>query len=69
MMPKMDGYNVCRMLKFDPKFKSIPIMILTAKSNEKDQAIGKEIAADAYMLKPFDTMELREEVKRLLKVS
>ena len=66
MLPKMDGFKVCRMLKFDQKFKSIPIILLSAKSSERDLEMGKEVGADAYLTKPFRTQELLKVIKDLL---
>ena len=66
MLPKLDGYKVARMLKFDEKFSHIPIIMLTAKIQEKDRKTGLEMGADAYVTKPFDTMQLLEKVKEVL---
>lgn len=62
MLPKLDGYKVCRLLKFDERYKHIPILMLTAKTQEKDKALGKEIGADEYITKPFEMDELMEKV-------
>ena len=67
MLPKLDGYKVCRMLKFDEKYKLIPIILLTARTNESDIELGKEVRADAYLTKPFDADLLLAKVKDLLK--
>lgn len=66
MMPKLDGYQVCRMLKFDVKYKHIPIIMLTAKTQEKDKNMGLEVGADAYFTKPFDPHLLLEKISELL---
>jgi two-component system alkaline phosphatase synthesis response regulator PhoP len=63
MLPKLDGYKVCRLLKFDERYKHIPILMLTAKVQEKDRILGKETGADEYMTKPFDIDKLMEKVK------
>jgi len=63
MLPKLDGYKVCRLLKFDERYKHIPILMLTAKTQEKDKLLGKETGADEYMTKPFDIDKLLEKVK------
>ncbi|OGP88793.1 MAG: hypothetical protein A2156_07280 [Deltaproteobacteria bacterium RBG_16_48_10] len=63
MLPKLDGYKVCRLLKFDERYKHIPILMLTAKAQEKDRILGKETGADEYMTKPFDIDKLMEKVK------
>jgi two-component system alkaline phosphatase synthesis response regulator PhoP len=63
MLPKLDGYKVCRLLKFDERYKHIPVLMLTAKTQEKDRLLGKETGADEYMTKPFDIDKLLERVK------
>jgi len=67
MLPKLDGYKVCRLLKFDERYRNIPILMLTAKTQEKDKTIGMETGADEYITKPFDMDELLEKVKAYLK--
>ncbi len=67
MLPKIDGYKVCRMLKFDEKYKKIPIILFTARAQESDQKIGKEVGADAYVTKPFDPKVLLDKIGELLK--
>jgi DNA-binding response OmpR family regulator len=66
MLPKLDGYKVCRLLKFDEQFKHIPILMLTAKTQEKDKILGVETGADEYITKPFDIDELIGKVKAYL---
>ena len=66
MLPKLDGYKVCRLLKFDERYKHIPILMLTAKTQEKDKILGKETGADEYITKPFDIDELMKKVKAYL---
>ena len=66
MLPKMDGYKIARMLKFDENFKHIPIIMLTAKVQEKDRQTGMEMGADDYITKPFDTAGLLDKVKEVL---
>ncbi len=66
MMPRMDGFQVCRLLKFDEKYKKIPIMMLTSRGQESDKSLGKEVSADAYLPKPYEINVLLKEVKRLL---
>jgi len=67
MLPKLDGYKVCRLLKFDEKYKHIPILMLTAKTQEKDKILGKETGADEYITKPFEMDYLMGKVKKYLK--
>lgn len=66
MLPGMDGYQVCRLLKFDQKFKSIPIIMLTAKSQQEDKEWGEKVGANCYMTKPFEAKELLGKIKELL---
>ena len=66
MLPKLDGYKVCRMLKFDQKYKKIPIILFSAKAQDEDKAIGKEVGADAYVVKPFEPKLLLATIKELL---
>jgi DNA-binding response OmpR family regulator len=66
MLPKLDGYKVCRLLKFDERYKHIPILMLTAKTQEKDKILGKETGADEYITKPFEIDYLMEKVKAYL---
>ncbi len=66
MLPKLDGYKVCRLLKFDERYKHIPILMLTAKSQDKDKTIGLETGANEYITKPFDMDDLMKKVKHYL---
>lgn len=66
MLPKLDGFHACRMLKFDKKFDHIPIIMLTARSQEQDQKIGYETGADAYITKPFDSQHLLATIEKLI---
>jgi DNA-binding response OmpR family regulator len=66
MLPKLDGYKVCRLLKFDEKYKHIPILMLTAKTQEKDKLTGMETGANEYITKPFEMDELMKKVKGYL---
>jgi DNA-binding response OmpR family regulator len=66
MLPKLDGYKVCRLLKFDERYKHIPILMLTAKTQEKDKTLGMETGADEYITKPFEMDYLMEKVKAYL---
>ncbi|MFH1653668.1 MAG: response regulator [Pseudomonadota bacterium] len=67
MMAKIDGFQVCRILKFDKRYQEIPIIMVTAKGQEKDKTIGHQVGADAYITKPFEMPALLEKIKSLLK--
>ena len=67
MMPKINGFKISRLLKYDAKYKDIPIIMLTARSQESDKQIGEETGADVYITKPFDLDEVLSTVNRLLK--
>jgi len=67
MLPKINGYKVCRLLKFDNKYKHIPILMVTARSQEEDKVIGEETGADEYITKPFDINNLLEKIHLYLK--
>jgi two-component system OmpR family response regulator len=64
MLPKLDGLEVCRILRRE---SNIPIIMLTARSEEIDKVVGLEIGADDYMTKPFSVKELMARVKALLR--
>ncbi len=66
MLPKINGYKISRLLKFDESYKNIPIIMLTARTQEKDKKIGKETGADEYVTKPFDMAMLVGLVKKYL---
>lgn len=66
MMPVMSGFEVCRMLKENPATKAIPVILLTAKSTERDQTLGISAGADAYVTKPYTPEELLGQIKELL---
>ena len=51
MLPKMDGYKVCNLLKKDTRYANIPIMMFTAKAMDADLKLGEEVSADAYLTK------------------
>jgi DNA-binding response OmpR family regulator len=67
MLPKMDGFKVCRLLKFDEKYKKIPIIMFTARAQEQDKKLGEEVGADAYIVKPFEPAALLGKIKELIK--
>ena len=69
MMPIINGYNICRLLKSEEETRNIPIVLLTSRSGEEDQKIGEEVGADAYFAKPFNTEALLNKILELLKIS
>jgi DNA-binding response OmpR family regulator len=58
MMPKMNGYEVCRQVRADPTLSKVRIVLLTAKGQEVDRRQGLEVGAYRYMTKPFDPDEI-----------
>jgi two-component system, OmpR family, alkaline phosphatase synthesis response regulator PhoP len=66
MMPEMNGYEVCRAIKNDPKLKDIYVIMLTAKGQVAEQERGKEVGADEYIVKPFSPMEILSKIKNIL---
>lgn len=67
MLPGMDGLEICRIIKQDPKGMNVPIIMLTAKSEEADVVIGLQMGADDYVTKPFSPKVLLARVKALLR--
>jgi len=67
MLPEMDGLEVCKKLRADPKTAAVPIIMLTAKGEETDKIVGLELGADDYLTKPFSPKELTARVKALLR--
>ena len=74
MMPEMDGYEVCAKLKSDPRFKDIPVLLLTAvgeaiSTTKYTKEMGMKIEADDYIPKPVELNELVERVENLFRIS
>ena len=67
VMPKMNGYEVCRRLKTDPKTQKVPVVMCSSKGEEFDRYWGMKQGADAYIVKPFQPRELLGTVKQLLR--
>jgi len=67
MLPKLDGLEVCRILKQDKESQKIPVVMLTAKGEEVDRVVGLELGADDYIVKPFSPRELVLRVKAILR--
>lgn len=66
MLPKMDGYKVARLLKFDEKYRKIPIVMLTARSQKNDRETGLTVGGDAYLTKPYKPQEMLDTIAKLL---
>lgn len=67
MMPGIDGIQICRMIRADSKLKDVPVVFLTAKSEDDDKILGWETGADDYICKPFNIKELILRIKAILK--
>jgi len=66
MLPQLNGYEVCRLLKYDQKFHHIPIILFSARCRQEDVEIGRNVGADAYVTKPFNGKDLIAKVEELL---
>jgi DNA-binding response OmpR family regulator len=66
MMPKLDGFEVCKKIRQNPLWKDIRIIILTAKGRDIERKKGMSLGADDYMTKPFSTRDILNRVKELL---
>ena len=66
MLPGIDGYEVCEIIRLNPNFRKVKIIFLTAKGREEEIAKGLALGADAYITKPFSNTELVAKVKELL---
>jgi two-component system alkaline phosphatase synthesis response regulator PhoP len=66
MMPKLDGYEVCKTIKSDPATKHVPVILLSAKGRNVDQKMGFDVGADDYITKPFSPRKLVERINQLL---
>ena len=67
MLPGMDGFKVCRMIKYDQQFKQIPVMILTSRMTPEDERLAFQCGADAFVTKATKTEVILSEIKNLLK--
>jgi len=68
-LPGIDGLEVCRRLKHDDEFASIPVLMLSARTEEIDRILGLEVGADDYVIKPFSPRELALRIRAILKRS
>uniref|UniRef100_A0A7C3N5G0 Response regulator transcription factor n=1 Tax=candidate division WOR-3 bacterium TaxID=2052148 RepID=A0A7C3N5G0_UNCW3 len=67
MLPEVDGIEILKRMKDDQSYKNIPVIILTAKSDESDKIVGLELGSDDYITKPFSVKELIARIKVILK--
>ena len=67
MLPKLDGYRVCRALKFDERYRGLPIVILSARSGEQDRRLAFDMGADAFVTKPYDMAALVKLIRTRLR--
>ena len=67
MLPKLDGYKVCRALKFDERYRQIPIVVLSARSGEQDRRLALDMGADQFVTKPYDIRALVGSIREKLK--
>ena len=67
LLPDEDGFEICKRMRSDDRLKTLPVIFLTAKSEEMDRVLGLEIGADDYVVKPFSPRELVARVKAVLR--
>ncbi len=66
MMPKLDGFEVCKAIRANPALKSVRIVMLTAKGRDFEREKGLALGADDYLTKPFSTRDILQRVKEIL---
>ncbi|HEX6541178.1 MAG TPA: response regulator [Ktedonobacterales bacterium] len=66
MLPRMDGYNICQVIRKNMAYRDLPIIMLSGKDGLFDKMRGKLVGSTEYMTKPFDSVELAQTVKRYL---
>ncbi len=66
MMPNIDGYSLCRLVKQNPRLRHIPVILLTAKTSDSDNLHGLELGADAYISKPFNIEILKTTISNII---
>ncbi len=67
MLPNIDGYEICRLLKLDEKYRHIPIIMLSARKENEDKRVSEEIGVDCFLGKPFSPDELVDKVHELIR--
>ncbi|MBI2095321.1 MAG: response regulator [Candidatus Omnitrophica bacterium] len=66
MLPKIDGYKVCGLLKADTRFRAIPVIVFTARAQDSDKKMAEETGADAYLTKPFEPQALLKKIAEFI---
>ena len=66
MLPKLNGYEVCALLKKDPRYQKIPIVMFSARTQEKDEKEAMDCGANLYLHKPFQSQELIDRIRSLI---
>jgi two-component system response regulator VicR len=68
MLPKLDGYKVCRALKYDERYRNMPIVVLSARSGEPDRKLALDMGADAFVSKPYEMSDLVRLIRDKLRI-
>ena len=66
MLPEVDGHKICRLIKFDPKLKNIPVIILTSRNTIEDKTLAKQCGADAFIVKTTATSKILNIIEQVL---
>jgi len=66
MIPKLHGYEVCKKIKSNPELANTKVVMVTAKNEDRDEAMGMDIGADDYIMKPFEGVELKHVINQVL---
>jgi len=66
ILPQIDGYRVCELIKSDDKLRKIPVIMLTARAQDIEKKAGYAVGADEYIVKPYDPDQLLQKIKALL---
>jgi DNA-binding response OmpR family regulator len=65
MMPHLDGFEACRRIRANPRTAQVPVIMISARSQTTDESAGREAGAIGYIRKPFDALQLGEEIRRI----
>jgi DNA-binding response OmpR family regulator len=65
MLPRRTGFEILKLIKTDPSLRGIPVMVLTAKGQERDRRTAEDLGADAFVTKPFSNQDVVDRIKRL----